>query len=181
MYQSPEPPNELLACFDEQGNSIEPQLRKVVHEEPLKFWHGVVNIWLVNKQENLLCTKRSETLSGNPGKWQTYLGGHVKAGKMFKEAAVLELDEEVDLPVNPADLFLAEKGKKKEAKHFFESYAYLFNGSIDELTFNDGEIVEAKWISMDEYNKNREAHSEQWCNSCSAENQEKIKEWLASL
>lgn len=157
---------------------MEPEPRKVVYEEPLKFWHGVVNIWVVNKQGDLLVTKRSENLSGNPGKWQTYLGGHVKAGKTFKEAVVLELDEEVGLSVNSDDLFLVEKGQRKEAKHFFESYTYLFNGSINELIFNDGEIIEAKWMTMDEYNEERKAHPESWCNSCSLENQQKIREWL---
>ena len=181
MYQPPEPPDEMLTCFDEQGNLIEPHTRKDIHEKPLRFWHGVVNIWMVNKRGELLCTKRSENLGGNPGKWQTYLGGHVKEGKSFKEAAVMELDEEVGLEINPDKLFLVEKGKKDEPKHFFESYAYRFDGHLNELKFNDGEIVEAKWLSMDEYNQDKETYPERWCNSCSLESQEIIKMWLSSL
>ena len=177
MYQFPENPNELLAYFDERGNPIGPQLRRVVHQKPLKFWHCVVNIWLVNKQGDLLVTKRSEVLSGNPGKWQTYLGGHVKAGISFKETAVSELDEEVGLQINSNDLFLIEKGKREDSKHFFESYVYIFNQLIDDLRFNDREIGESKWMTMDEYYSDRESHPERWCNNCCPENQKKIKEW----
>ncbi len=175
MYQEPESNDELLVCFDEQGSPIEPHTRREVHAEPLAFWHGVVNVWLIDHRGQLLCSKRSEALSGNPGKWQTYFGGHVKAGKTFQEAAVMELDEEVGLRTNPEKLYLIEKGKYEQSKHFFESYAYFFGGQTDNLKFNDGEITEVKWLDMDEYNLLRKSEPELWCNGCSPENQEKIK------
>lgn len=178
MYNQPEPPNESLACFDEQGKAIEPHTRKEVHQEPLKYWHGVVNIWLINKQGQMACSLRSKTLTGNPDKWQTYFGGHVKAGLTYKEAAAMELDEEIGLKINPAKLFLIKAGKWEPSKHFFESYAYHFDESLDKLNFNDGEIVEAKWVSFEEYNLDSQNNPDKWCNGCSLENQELIKDWL---
>ncbi len=175
---NPENPQELLECFDEQGNISEPRNRAEVHAKPLQFWHGVVNVWLVNSAGELLCSKRSETLSGNPGKWQTYFGGHVKAGKSFKENAVLELNEEAGIEVNQDNLFLITKGTHDADKHYFESYAYLFNGSVNDLKFNDGEVVEARWYKMDDYWADRNKNLENWCNGCKPENQELIKNWL---
>jgi|SRR3989338_9719096 len=179
-FQNPEPPDEPLACFDEQGNPIESHARKEIHVSPPNYWHAVVNIWLVDKTGRLLCTKRSDTLGGNPGKWQTYLGGHVKAGKTYQEAAVMEMEEEVGFMLDPGKLVLIQTGKHEPSKHFFESYAYPFDGTVSDLKFQDGEITEAKWMTMEEYNKQKEEHPEMWCNGCNPENQEKIWKMFVS-
>lgn len=181
MYQNPEPNHEMLECFNEQGNTIEPYTRKEVHTEPLRYWHGVVNIWLVNQKLQLLCSKRSETLSGNPGKWQTYFGGHVKAGITFKQAAVLELDEEVGLQIKDSRLCLIEKGAQAPSRHFYESYAYLFEDNIIDLKFNDGEITEVKWIDMKKYWELKQLCPDSWCNSCDPEKQRKIQRCVKNI
>lgn len=181
MYQNPEPNNERLECFNEQGEIIKPHTRKEAHAEPLRYWHGVVNLWLVNQKLQLLCSKRAKTLSGNPGKWQTYFGGHVKAGKTFKQAAILELDEEIGLKTEELNFCLIEKGKHALAKHFYESYAYLFKGNITDLKFNDGEITEVKWIDMKKYWELKQLYPDDWCNSCSQENQKKIKRCVRNI
>ena len=178
MYQNPEPNDEILECFDEKGNRTEPHTRQEIHTEPIKYWHGVANIWIVNPKAQLLCSKRAETLSGNPGKWQTYFGGHVKAGITFQEAAALEMDEEIGLHIEDDGLHFIIKGTHAASKHFFESYVYLFLGDVADLTFNDGEITEVQWMDMDTYWQEKERHPEQWCNSCGPENQEKIKQFL---
>lgn len=181
MYQNPEPNDEMLECFDELGNIVKPRTRKEAHTEPLQYWHGVVNVWLVNSELQLLCSKRSKTLSGNPGKWQTYFGGHVKSGTTFKQAVGSELDEEVGLQVQDSKLCFINKGKNEPSKHFYESYSYLFEGDIEDLIFNDGEITEVKWIDMKEYWKEKQSYPENWCNSCSLENQKKIRQCVEEL
>ena len=177
---NPENPQELFECFDEQGNIIEPKTRAEVHTQPLQFWHGVVAIWLVNNKGEILCTKRSEILSGNPGKWQSCVGGHTKAGTDYTHNVVTEVWEEVGIKIDPSRLFLIEKGKNEESKHYFESYVYLFNGKINDLKFNDGEVTEAKWWEIDNYWKEKVANPGEWCNGCNLENQERIKTWLNS-
>lgn len=178
MYKEPEPPDELLACFDEQGKPTEPHTRQEAHQEPMKYWHAVVNVWLIDKKGRMVCSLRSKKLSGNPNKWQTYFGGHLKADSNYKEAAVMELEEEVGLKIDPAKLFFIKPGKWEPTKHFFESYAYPFDASIETLKFNDGEIVEAAWFSFHEYNLDKQSNPDKWCNPCSLENQQKIKDWL---
>jgi isopentenyldiphosphate isomerase len=174
MYLDPEPNNEMLECFNEQKNIIESHTREEVHIKPLKYWHGVTNVYIVNKNLQLLCSKRSESLIGNPGKWQTYFGGHVKAGQTFKQTAVTELEEEIGIQIDEKNLYHITSGQHTESKHFFESYAYLFENSEKFLNFNDGEITEVKWITMPEYLAEKKSHSNNWCNSCSPETWEKI-------
>lgn len=90
----------------------------------------------------------------------------------------MELGEEIGLKIDPTELFLIKTGKWEPSKHFFESYVYPFNNSLDVLKFNDGEIVQADWFSFDEYNLEIYNNTDKWCNGCSLENQQLIKEWL---
>ena len=167
---NPEPPDELLDCFDEQGKLIGTFTRKDVHVSPPLYWHRVVNIWLVNQKNEILCSKRSETLSGNPGKWQTYFGGHLQAGNSFKE--------EVGLLIDPQNLFFVAPGMWEPSKHFSENYIYPFSGKDEDLRFPDGEITEVKWFTIEEYLKDREENPDKWCNGISPANQEKIQEYF---
>lgn len=171
---------ELLQVYDEQGNPVEPLSRSIVHQKPVQHWHGVVNVWLVNANGELMVSKRSENVGGNPGKWQTYFGGHVPAGMTHIETAVKELEEEIGLTINPDSLHIIDKGQftNDDHLHFYESYALLYEGNPEGLNFADGEISAAKWMSMDEYQQARTDNPEQWCNACNEQNQLKIKEWL---
>src|SRR3989339_1339233 len=89
--------DEQLECFDENENIIKPQTRRRVHTKPPRVWHGVTIIWIFTKKHQILCSKRSNLVEGNPGKWQTYFGGHVKSGVSFLQTAQIELKEEIGL------------------------------------------------------------------------------------
>jgi len=179
MHQA-EPGQELLQCYDEQGNPSGSKTRQDM-KVATDCWGGICNVWLVNDKAQLLCSKRSEGLSGNPGKWQTYFGGHVPVGLSFREAALKELSEEIGIKFEDADLFLIYQGKDDVNKKFFESYAVRFNGNSNDLVFTDGEITEARWMTMDEYVEEEKAHPELWCNGCKPERQEAIRRWVDSF
>ena len=169
---------EMLECFDDSGNIIEPVLRRLAHEEPLKYNHAVVNIWLINKKGEILCSRRNEALKGNPGKWQTYFGGHLKAGITFIENAKLELEEEIGLNVRHEDLCLLDKGYYEPSKHFYESYIYIFDKPLTDLNFNDGEIIDIKWYSIEDYWKERGLNENKWCNGLTEYTEKKIEEFI---
>lgn len=171
-----EPPQELLQCYDEKGNPSGSKTRAEIKADPETCWCGVVNVWLVNDKAELLCSKRSEDLAGNPNKWQTYFGGHVPAGLGFREAALKELEEEIGMRFNEKDFFFIHRGKDDANKKFFESYAIRFNGQPSDLTFTDGEITEAKWIPIDEYVSDETRRPERWCNGCKPERQRALRE-----
>ena len=85
--------------------------------------------------------------------------------------------------IDLVNINLIDKGKfeNEDHLHFYESYAYLFDGQPEDLKFADGEIAEAKWMSMEEYELARTVQPEHWCNGCNEKNQELIKEWLRKL
>ena len=173
-----EPQNEPLQCFDEQGNPTEVRTRAEVKQEPPRWWYGTARVWLVNDQGQLMVSKRAEGLSGNPGKWQTYFGGHVGAGTTHKKTAQRELEEEAGVQRPIEDFFFVSKGHNEEKKVFFENYAVRFNGQPSDLHFTDHEVTEAKWMGMDEYWADKEKNPDMWCNSCNPEQQKIIRRWL---
>lgn len=171
--------DELLLCFDEQGNPIAPQPRGVVHEKPYRIWHAITNIWVLNNKGKILCTRRASHVSGNPGKWQTYVGGHVKADSTFSETARRELVEEIGLKISKDNLKLVEKGRREDNMHIYESYTVLFNGDLPQLNFSDGEVSEARWFSFEEYQKSKTENPDRWCNGMQPEQYKKARESLS--
>jgi isopentenyl-diphosphate Delta-isomerase len=179
MTHPAEKMNEILLCFDESGNVIEPHTRAEAHELPLKYWHAVSEVWVVNKNAQLLCSKRSELLSQKPGRWQTRFGGHAQADSTYEETALRELEEEAGLKIMPEDLYLIRDVRKNdEFKHLGKCYVCLFNGSLEEVKFNDGEVTEIRWMSMEDYEKEKSENPDAWTNGCSIEDQAAIKQWL---
>ncbi len=171
-------PNELLACFDHDENEIKSMSRQEVHSTPLTVWHGVASVWLLNNRGEILCSKRSPYVEGNPNKWQTYFGGHIKAGSKFLSTLKREVKEEIGLDVKEDQIVLIDSGKREDVMHVYKNYAILFDGDLSTLTFVDGEVSEAKWLSFDEYQKQKEAHPDQWCNSMKLDQHQRAKSAL---
>jgi isopentenyldiphosphate isomerase len=172
---------ELIICFDEDGKEIEPHTREEVHKQPLKYWHGVVAVTLVNKKGEILCPKRSEKLSHMPGRWQAHFSGHVNFGQTFEESAVRELYEESGIKKEQTEIFFLEEVKNHELKHIGKIFVCLFDGQISDLHFADGEITEARWMSMETAWQEKLANPEKWTSGCSPQRQEKIKELLKRI
>jgi 8-oxo-dGTP pyrophosphatase MutT (NUDIX family) len=170
--------DELVECFDEDGTRMHPRYRSEVCSEGTRRWHGVADVWVVNRDGMILCTQRSPAVQNNPNKWQTVSGGHVKYGVLFVDTAAGELYEELGIKVKPESLYLIEKGKYEPSKHVFEHYVFLFDGGLKNLQFSDGEIIDAKWYAFDVYEKNKGKYPEKWCSNLSPENYLKITEWL---
>lgn len=174
-----EPQNELLQCYDEHGNPTDARPRSSRKQnDSYQWWCAVGDIWVVNDAGEILCSKRSELLSGNPGKWQTYFGGHVGPGSTMRETALRELEEEAGIKKTDAEIFFITSRTNQEQKAHAEHYVTRWNGSPSDLHPSDGEVTEMKWMTFADYWKDRETHPENWCNGCPPEAYEKIQAWL---
>ena len=169
---------EILQVFDDQRTPIAEIPRSVVKADPRIHWYGVINVWLVNKGGEILCTKRSDTVKNNPGKWQTFAGGHLKAGQSYVDAAIAELDEELGLKIDPSKLVLMTARSNTEILCHFENLAYPLDVPSEEVEFPDGEIVEANWMSIGDYFADKTASPEKWCNGISDEGRDKLVAWI---
>jgi 8-oxo-dGTP pyrophosphatase MutT (NUDIX family) len=176
MYPA-EKNDELLQCFDENGKPVEIRARSEVKQLPPRYRYAVARVWLINAECQIMCSQRGKGVS-NGGKWQTYFGGHVGAGSTIKKTAQIELEEEAGIKRPLEDFYLIEKGYLPEKKVFFESYAVKFNGNVSDLILCPREVVDAKWMEMDDYRNEEEKRPDNWCGNCSSANQGVIREWL---
>ncbi|MGB5050099.1 MAG: NUDIX hydrolase [Caldilineaceae bacterium] len=181
MIQPVSTENELLACFDKDGHDIEPRKRSELHAKPYVIWHGVADIWIVNEKGEILCSRRSLGVHGNPGKWQTFFGGHVRAGDAFLDTALRELEEEVGIIAHSEKLLLVELGTFEEHKHFYQKFVYFFDVQKERWNFQDGEVINAQWFSFQDYWQDRISNSEKWCNGMNEEQYKAVLQKIGNL
>ncbi len=173
--------DELLQCFDEHGNPTETQLRSEVKKLPLRWWYGVVRIFILTPDGRLLCSKRSKAVSANPDTWQIYFGGHVGAGQTFLSVAQRELEEEAGISLPPDRFTLVAKGTKPEKHVHFQNYAARYGGSLSDLHFTDDEVSEVRWLTIDECVRALGKTPTEWSDVCKVEDLETLKAQVDSL
>ena len=123
--------------------------RSIVHSKILD-WHRATHIWIVNDQGKVLCQQRSLTKDANPGKWQSFFGGHVIAGQTYDQNAVQELKEELGLNIQVSDLTSLYIRKSESARHFSQVYVMRWNGDASSFQFDKGEVAYIRWFTMSE-------------------------------
>ena len=157
---------ELLDILDENGNPTgESKPRSVVHATGL--WHRTVHIYFYRKTDygvELLVHHRSTTKDLNPNKWDTRFGGHLKAGETLEIALKNELKEEVGIQVNPGNLTEGpiNRTDKLPNSEFTNVYFYRFDGDINFLKFNDGEVQAVKWMKAEDVLNSITNHPQDW-------------------
>jgi mutator protein MutT len=106
-----------------------------------------VKCWIVNdRKEVLLTQRRKDKLHG--GTWEP-TGGLVISGETSIEAIKRELGEEIGLDVEESKIQLIYKDK--EDNFFKDVYIIRDDIPIDAIKFNDGEVIDAKYVAIDEF------------------------------
>lgn len=157
---------ELLDILDKNGNLTgQSRPRSIVHT--MGLWHRTVHIYFYRKVSTgveLLLHHRSKTKDLNPNKWDTRFGGHLKSGDSLEQTIETELREEIGIEVNPnkltaGSIYTSDNFPNNE---FINVYFYEFDGDINSLTFNDGEVQAAKWMDTEDVLNSIIANPEQW-------------------
>ncbi len=128
---------ELLDIYDEKGNHIGTEERKIVHQKAL--WHKTVHCWLYDKLGNIYFQIRKDEKT-----FYTTASGHVSAGETLKEAFGREIKEEIgiDVDYNKAELievvnFKLDRKNKDGSVFRDRAFANVFAYKIDSiLAFN---------------------------------------------
>ena len=128
---------ELLDIYDEKGNYIGTEDRKIVHQKAL--WHKTVHCWLYDKDGNVYFQIRKDEKT-----FYTTASGHVSAGETLKEAFGREIYEEIGIKLDYEKAELIEvvnfkmDRKNKDGSMFKDrAFANVFGYLIDDnVTFN---------------------------------------------
>lgn len=106
-----------------------------------------VQVWLRNDKGQLLLTQR------HPGKKKPLLweptGGAVDAGEDTLTAGIRELREEIGV-VLPKERLRLIRTQLCDGVEFLDTYLAEWNGSIDELSLQESEVVGARWVDRAE-------------------------------
>lgn len=136
---------EYLDYYDENGNYFGFETRENVHKNAL--WHNTVHCWLYDEEGNVYFQIRKDTNT-----FYTTASGHVLKGETIKEAFKREIKEEIGLSIDTSDATLVgivpfKMDKVKSDGSIFKDrakanvYIDLFEGSIDDLSFDIEEVL----------------------------------------
>lgn len=154
---------EQFDIFDENNLPLGiSKSRSLVHAETTD-WHRTTHIWIINDDKQILCQQRSLDKDKNPGEWQSFFGGHVKAGQSYDESAVSELAEELGINIPTDQLIPLYIRKSETVKHFAQVYLLNWQGNLNDLTFDDGEVAKIEWVNLADMEE--KIKSEHFCNS----------------
>lgn len=145
--------SEYLDVYDINRNKLGKTIERT-SDEKLEDGEFIVALraWVVNKDKKILFTQRSMTKT-QPGRWEP-TGGLLTSGETSLEGVKRELKEEIGLDVENNEIQLLEtivETEEHENVNILRDI-YLINKDItlDDITFVDNEVMDAKFITIDE-------------------------------
>ena len=103
-------------------------------------------VWMQNSEGKLLMTQRHPDKKAG-GLWE-FTGGGVLAGETTKQAAIRELDEELGVSAEEAELTLLEVYQHKN--YFMDIFVIKKDMDPKTLVLQPEEVVDAKWVAHEE-------------------------------
>lgn len=117
---------------------------------------GGAHVWVWRKPADVievLLQKRAVDKPTWGGYWDISAAGHINKGETVLAAATREAKEEINLDINPDNLYLCFSRRLLNEKYSFEELQSIFlyreEGGID-FAFNDGETEDLKWVTLDQ-------------------------------
>lgn len=105
--------------------------------------------WIINDNKEILLTRRSFNKSYG-GLWEA-TAGHVKAGETDIEGIQREIYEELGLNIKKSDFNFVKSLIKRQA--ILDIWIIRSNIKIEDLNLKNDEVIDAKFVSFDEFKK----------------------------
>lgn len=109
-------------------------------------YHTIVSIWTINTKNELLLTLRHPDKKDYPNFWEN-TAGSVLAGETSNAGAIRELVEETGIIASENELSFL--GTQREKTAFVDTYTVRKDYKRSELTMQDGETIDAQWVTLD--------------------------------
>ena len=113
-------------------------------------YHIIVTGIIMNSKNELLISRRAKHKK-NPLMWE-FTTGSVLAGEDSREGVLREIEEELGIKLEANDAIYFKEVRRNDYPSDFKDL-WLFKKDIDikDLTFPDGEAIEAKWVTIEEF------------------------------
>lgn len=148
---------EYIDILDEAGNLTgKTESREEVHKKG--YWHRAINVFIINKDNQLLIQKRAANKKKHPNLWDYSCAGHLSAGDSSILGAMREIEEELGVKIKEGNMKLIDTLLKSYSPKpgFFENefqdiYLCLQDIAMEEITLQLEEVAEAKYIDFEDY------------------------------
>ena len=144
---------ELVDIVDDDDRVIATVTRAEMRARRLQ--HRSVGIAVLSSDGRLLIHRRSAAKDIWPGWWDIAAGGVVTAGETYERAARRELAEELGIT---AELHFLGRARyvDTDVAELCHGYSVVHDGPF---SFDDGEIVEVRWVTFAELDALRASQS----------------------
>lgn len=115
-------------------------------------YHLVTVAVIINDRGQLLLTKRAPSKNKYPLMWECTGGSCVK-GEDTLQGILRELGEEIGLKFKAEDANLLKTVRDDESNDFKDIWLFRKNIEPKDLKFTDGEVIDAKLVTIDEFEK----------------------------
>jgi 8-oxo-dGTP pyrophosphatase MutT (NUDIX family) len=142
---------ELWDVYDENLNLIRSNFRRRVDELAEGEYHLGIQLWIKRSDGKVLLTQRSEKKDKHKLKWEC-TGGAVQMGETPIIAMQREVKEEIGLDINTDEVKFIKLLKKEESHAYINVFMLEKDITLEDITFNDGEVIDAKFVDRAEFN-----------------------------
>ena len=134
---------EMWDIYDINKNKTGKQVQRNSYQFKKGEYHIVVTAIIINSKNEILISKRAAYKKFGL-MWECN-GDSILAGETSLEGVLREIKEEA--------IFLKEIRRDKIPPDFKDLWLFRKDININDITFPDGESIEAKWVSIDKFLK----------------------------
>jgi isopentenyldiphosphate isomerase len=143
-------PDELVDVVDDDDNVIGTVTRREMRAG--RLLHRSVGIAVMSGDGRLLVHRRSLDKDVWPGWWDIAAGGVVLSGETYEQAARRELAEELGIAAAELEFMGSGRFVDDHVAELCRGYLAVHDGPF---TFDDGEVVESRWVTFTELDEMR--------------------------
>ncbi len=115
-------------------------------------YHLVTEAIIMNNKGQLLLNKRAKFKQKYPLMWE-FCGGSSIQGENSLKAILREAKEELGLYLNEKEAIFYKTIRDEKAKDFKDIWLFVKDIEIKDLKFIDGEVIDSKWVTIEEFKK----------------------------
>lgn len=106
----------------------------------------IAGLWVVNEKGEFLLAKRSKNKKHHPNVWGPSVAGSVEEGETYEANIIKEAKEEIG--VNLSEILLGPKKRVSSSHEYFCQYFFAKIPSNTTFHFQESEVDEVRWISL---------------------------------
>ncbi len=139
---------ELVDIVDNDDNIVGQATWDEMHEKNLI--HRAANVFVFNSKGEVFVHRRAVRLPLYPGMWDVKLGGVVKAGESYENAAKREIEEEGGIKNAKIEFLFSTQFRSKHNNNNRKVFKCIYN---DKMRLQKEEVESGKFVMMAEAKK----------------------------